>query len=175
MEETGVYNLHGLYYRLKKAAAESIGLKEVSGTELRDISYLVADEYLSFFLDPNAECLVPSAKSPGKWEYSEIMQAFKQKVLTAYSAMVALDDSLSRKSVWAKMRDKYFNGKDYVYPDEMICYIDSFDNSEIVAFLHYCAEYKERFCDGAYCEYVKDGYFGKLLLKLKERPLSFSF
>lgn len=145
-----------------------------SKTKKNDISYLVDDKYLDFFVNPKSECAGKPTGYIGSWNYPDIMIEFKGKVL---NALEVADDYYSRdrdgdKPVWAKMRDKYFGGRSYVYPDEMIQKLDDFDNREIVAFLYYCVCYKERFFDGAYGDYAEDGYIGKLLLRLKELPLT---
>ena len=66
------------------------------------------------------------------------------------------------------MVENLFNGKPYVDPDEMIGYLDEFDIREIIAFLHYCTIYKERFFDGIYGVFTMEGYIGRLLMRLKE-------
>ena len=100
------------------------------------------------------------------------MCQFRFEAARAYRAVCHCKTLYSdRKPIWAEMRDKYFNGRPYVYPDEMIEHLSEFNNEEIVAFLQYCSNYKERFCDGAYGRYAAEGFIGKLLVRLKELPL----
>ena len=96
------------------------------------------------------------------------MVSFREKVLRAYAAIYDFRGYNGRRPVWAEMRDKYYNGKSYVYPDEMIEHLNEFDSREVIGFLYYCTVHKERFCDGSYGTYTMKGYIGRLLMKLKE-------
>lgn len=72
--------------------------------------------------------------------------------------------------IWASMRKKYMNGKPYVQIDEMIAdgRLDCFSADEIVAAIHFCLVYKERFCEGYFMDCCEDGIIGKLLLRLND-------
>ena len=136
--------------------------------EQKDISFLITDEYVSFFTTPTSECEGKSTGYIGSWDYPEIMETFKDKILRAYRALYNFRCYNGRKHVWAEMRDKYCNGRSYVHPDEMIEHLSEFDSREIIGFLYYCTIYKERFCDGIYGFYAKEGFIGRLLIRLKE-------
>ena len=129
---------------------------------------LIDRRFVKFFSDPKAECEGKTTGYLGSWDYPEIMENFRVEVVREYIAVHKQEGRSEVKPVWAEMREKYFNGRSYVYPDEMIKHLNSFDSREIIGFLHYCTVYKERFHSGAYGVYAKEGYIGKLLLKLKE-------
>ncbi len=152
--------------KVREAACKELELELVDKMKKDDILLLISDEYVSFFSDPAPDCRGETTGSLGSWNYPAIMGSFREAVMDAYTHICRFgreDD----KPVWALMREKYFDGEDYVQPEDMILHIDSFDVSEFVAFLHYCAWYKERFCDGAFGDYTKEGLIGKCLLKLK--------
>ena len=154
---------------LEKEYAEKMGLREVSEEEQKDTSFLYVDEFISFFTNPPSECAGTPTGYLGSWNYPDIMESFRNKVARASAALYGFGCRPNgRKPVWAEMRDKYFNGKPYVDPDEMIGYLDEFDIREIIAFLHYCTIYKERFSDGIYGVFTMEGYIGRLLMRLKE-------
>ena len=172
-----VYERDGFFVRIQEEHAE--GLRELTEDEKGDISYLVDEKYLDFFTKPHPE-YEESKTGYSDFQnypdiYPDIMNEFKVKVLNALQA--ANDYGLLNRHnpIWAQMRDKYFGVRPYVYPDEMIENLYEFDNKEIIAFLHYCTNYKERFFTGAYGLYAEEGYIGKLLLRLKELPLTIEF
>lgn len=172
MKEYGVFEFgNDEFLFIEKTEAKEYGLREISEAEQKDISFLVSDDYISFFSNCTTDCVGKYTGFIGCWDYPEIMESFKKKVIRAHASLYNFLMN-SKKLVWAEMRDKYFGGKAYVYPDEMIENLNKFDNKEIIAFLHYCTVYKERFCTGAYGEYAKDGFIIKLLLRLKKLPLS---
>ena len=73
---------------------------------------------------------------------------------------------LEKKEILKVLRS--LQNTDYVHPDEMIEHLSEFDSREIIGFLYYCTIYKERFCDGVYGLYAKEGFIGRLLIRLKE-------
>lgn len=170
MEEYGVYEVAPYeFIYIEKKIAEKHGMRQVSEAEQKDISYLVADEYITFFTDQTSECEGTSTGALGSWNYPEIMMSFREKVGHAHASLYNFKGYNGGKSVWAEMCDKYYGGKAHVYAEDMFDgHFDEFDSREIIAFLHYCVIYKERFGDGSYGQYAKEGYIGKLLIKLKE-------
>ena len=166
LSDLSVYDVNGEFIRLKGELAQ--GLRKLTEAEKRDISYLTEEKFRNYFNEHKPECEGTSTGYLGSWNYPDIMNDFRDKVLNAISAANDYGALNRNKPIWAKMRDKYFDGKPYVYPDEMIGKLSEFDNKEIVAFLHYCVCYKERFCDGAYGSYARSGIIGKLLARLAE-------
>ena len=172
-DEWGVFDFMGEYIRLRRDV--SCGMRELSLAEQKDISYLVENKYISFFTNPDSDCEGASTGFLGSWNYPERMLEFKNKVGNAYSAIYNYKGYNGIQPVWAEMRNKYYDGQDYVNAEDMMeQHIKDFSTKEVIAALHYCSIYKERFCDGAYGYYAKEGYIGKLLLKLKGLPLSLS-
>lgn len=172
--EYGVYDMCGEYVRWEKEYATN-DMRELSEAEQKDISYLVDDKYVSFFTNPNSDCEGTTTGYLGSWNYPKIMEEFRQHVINATKAIYDYDLFSKKKNVWAEMREKYYDGKPYVFAEDMIEeHLKDFDNREIIAALHYCVVYKERYCDGICGYYAKEGYIGQLLLKLKELPLSLS-
>lgn len=164
-----------IYRRLDRETAEKLNVREAPESEYLDISHLVDDKFVSFFTDPDSDCKGKTTGYLGSWNYPEIMNSFSFFVKEALCAVYNYDFDMSmyiymtgQDTIWQKMREKYFNGKPYVQPEEMIEHLGEFDNKETISFLHYCACYSEQFCDGAYGDYAKEGYIGKLLLRLKE-------
>lgn len=139
---------------------------------MKDISELVEKRYIDFFTNPDSEYVEKSPENAGGWRYPEIMNDFRRCVVCMYPATKY--NSEDNRPLWAKMRQKYYDDKPYVYPDEMITKLELFDNKELIAFIHYCVVYKERFCDGAYGDYAKDGFIGRALLRLRDLPLVIS-
>lgn len=158
------------FIRIPKEDAARWDLREVPEAEQRDISFLVCNEFLAFFTSPGSEFKGESAGGCF-WEYGGIMDTFLGKVLRARKAIYNFDYP-DKKPVWAEMRDKYFGGRSYVHPDEMIAHLCEFNNKEIIEFLWFCSVYSERWCPGAYGIYAEEGYIGKLLVRLKDLPLS---
>ena len=113
------------FVRLEKEYAEKMGLREVSEEEQKDTSFLYVDEFISFFTNPPSECAGTPTGYLGSWNYPDIMKSFRNKVARASAALYGFGCRPNgRKPVWAEMRDKYFNGKPYVDPDEMIGYLE---------------------------------------------------
>jgi len=140
---------------------------------MKDISVLVEQRFIDFFTNPDSEFIVKPTEEDGIWRYPEIMEEFKKYVgFLEWSVHFSGYSGESRRPHWALMRQKYFDGRDYVYPEEMITKLEEFDNRDCLAFLHYCVSYKERFCDGAYMDYSKEGYIGRILLRLSQLPLT---
>ena len=158
----------GWFEIIEKEDAEKCKYREVPDEEQKDISFLITIEYVSFFSAPTSEYEGTSTGYIGSWNYPEIMETFKDKILRAYRSLYNFRGYNGRKPVWAEMRDKYCNGRSYVHPDEMIEHLSEFDSREIIGFLYYCTIYKERFCDGVYGFYAKEGFIGRLLIRLKE-------
>ena len=158
--------------KVKEMDPNGEDFKEVPSHKTVNVSALVSDEYVDFFTDPNAPCEAVFANDgTNAYTYPELMERFRSIVLKAVTAVDAIRRGRENKPVWAKMREKYYGGKAYVYPDEMIEHLEEFSVEELVAFLHYCVIYKERFCDGAYGGYAKEGFIGRVLLRLRELSL----
>ena len=169
-----VYERDGYYVRIPEEHAE--GLRELTENEKVDISYLVDEKYLVFFTNPRPE-YEGSKTGYSDFQnypdiYPDIMNEFKLKVGNAYAAANDYGLLNEHNPIWAQMREKYFDGRPYVQADEMIEKLHEFDNKEIIAFLRYCVCYKERFFTGAYGLFAQEGMIGKLLLRLKELPLT---
>ena len=160
----------GTFVYMEEEKAEGIkDFKEIDKQKEISISALTSDEYVSFFTNPESKCrAVFSGDGTNRYTYPDIMNRFKSAVLKAYSAVRS--ELSSRKPIWALMREKYYGGAPYVYPDVMIEHLNDFSVEELLAFLHYCTEYKERFCDGAYGNYASDGFIGQVLVRLRELP-----
>ena len=71
--------------------------------------------------------------------------------------------------VWSNMRHKYLGGKEYAQIDELIAdgRLEQFTAEEVMSAIHFCAIYKERYCQGHFLDCCEDGIIGKLLLRLK--------
>ena len=139
-------------------------LEEKENRSRDAISNLCEEKYVDFFTDPSSEFVVEAEKAYAF--YPEIMEKFYRRVRKAFMA-VNKGPVIKGPSIWTKMKEKYF-GNTSVFPEEMIEKLSEFDTREIVAFLYYCVMYKERFCDGAYGYYAKQGIIGKLLTRLNE-------
>lgn len=127
-----------------------------------------ADEYIQFFTDPASECeAVFAGDGSNGHSYPDLMNRFRRDVLKA-SHEAHIMGAGQGKPVWSQMREKYFQGEDYVEPERMIAHLRDFSKEELAAFLHYCVIYKEGFCDGTYGDYVKEGLIGQILLRMKE-------
>lgn len=166
-EKYKLYEIGDEYIWVREGEEVYPGYRELSEEEKRDISFLITKEYLDYFINPKQECKGETTGYLGSWKYPSIMKKFKVDVLKAFT----LANGPKRdKSIWAEMRNKYFDGKPYVYPEEMIENLFKFDNKEIIAFLWFCSCYKERFIDGVYGEYASEGLVGKILKRLEELP-----
>ena len=170
MKEFGVFDFGlGDFLYCDKQFAN--GAREVPPEEQKDISFLITEEYVSYFTDESS-CFdgAPLCGEP----YPEIMERFSDDVARAHRALYRFgyyyEMGIEYKMVWAEMREKYFNGEPYVQPEDMILFLKAFDNRECIAFLYYCVIYKERYCIGVFGEYAKEGLIGKVLLRLKELP-----
>ena len=152
-------------YSWKELTAYQDMLEEKENRGRDAISCLCEKKYVDFFTDPASEFTVAEAGKAGTC-YPEIMEEFYHRVKKAFMA-VNKGPVIKGPSIWTQMKEKYF-GNASVFPEEMIEKLSGFDTGEIVAFLHYCVMYKERFCDGAYGDYAKQGIIGKLLARLGE-------
>ena len=144
----------------------------MSETKIVDISNLVDEKYLDFFTHPVSDCEESNNVYCDFSDYPDIYPAimieFRENVIKALIEMDGFEFNADNKPRWAKMRDKYFDGKPYVQASEMIEKLDEFDYKEIIAFLHFCVCFKERFITGTYGVYAEKGLIGQLLLRLKE-------
>ena len=169
-----VYERDGYFVRIPEEHAEE--LRELTEDEKVDISYLLDEKYLDFFTNPRPEYEGSKTGYSVFQNYPDIypgiMNEFKIKVLNAYTAANDYGLLNAHNPIWAQMREKYFEGRPYIQPEEMIEKLYEFDNKEIIAFLHYCVCYKERFFTGDYGLFAEEGLISKLLLRLKELPLT---
>ncbi len=168
-----------IYYKMDKYVECEIKagrIREVSEYEKKDISFIVSEEYVSFFNNSNSVFKVPCEKTAtepayfANCDYPKIMWDFWNDLSKAYCIMMGFSGGTS--GIWPSMREKYLNGKEYAKPEEMIAFLNKFDNKQVLEFLFYCVRYAERFGCGSYAKYAEEGIIGKLLNRLKQLPLS---
>ena len=85
------------FTRESRIKALKYRMRKVSEEEQRDISFLVTDEFIKYFTDPNPECRGKTGEW-GKKEYPEIMLKFKRKVARAKNALYGLTNN--KENVW---------------------------------------------------------------------------
>ena len=77
-EEYHVYEITQDWFEvMEKEDAKKCKYREVSEEEQKDISFLITNEYVSFFSAPTSECEGTSTGYIGSWNYPEIMETFK--------------------------------------------------------------------------------------------------
>ena len=85
-------------------------IKEIPESEHKDISFLVENEYISFF----TTAIVQS------WTELPIMESFRTRVVRARGALTAFGKYKRSQPVWRDMCERFFPQQRHVRPEEMI-------------------------------------------------------
>ena len=142
-----------------------------------DYGFLIQDKFIHFFNDPLSiydNGSLWNACYAGCVRYTNVVLEFVI-LFNEFLEYRFLKETLETKKAigfgetWAAMRQKYMNGKQYVQIDEMIAdgHLEQFTADEVIAALHFCLIYKERYCEGYFMDCCEEGIIGKLLLHLK--------